>query len=149
MLRHSKAKSPAMVQETSSLCVSLSGYKLHDFSSPFFAHLLICFILSFPAYLFVSPLTGQKNGHLIAPESLLVLWFQPEAETRLSLNHKSEFPVGLNNPSRSPIVSLAEPTRILGSLYLRCNKADNYISQILFSVYSLARVGQLWHLHKI
>ena len=53
--------------------MSLSDYKLHDFSSPFFAHLLICFILSFPAYLFVSPLTGQKNGHLIAPESLLVV----------------------------------------------------------------------------
>ena len=149
MLRDSKAKSSAMVQETSSLCMSLSDYRLHDFSSPFFAYFLICFIFLF-LHICLFLLSQDKKMGILQLESLYLsrgfsqrqrlncLWITNWISNRI----KWSIQMACCQPCRTHMHSRV-------SIPCDAMKPVTTFLRILFSVYSLARVGQLRHLHKI
>jgi len=123
----------------------ISYHLLHDFLSPFFAYLLH---LSFPAYLFV--LSQDKKMGISQLESLYLscgfsqrqrlncLWITNQISNRI----KWSIQFACCQPCRTHMHSRV-------SIPCDAMKPVTTFPRSLFSVYSLARVCQLRHLHKI
>lgn len=94
-----------------SVCLFLTiGYMISYHLS-----LLICFIFLFLPICLFSHRTKKWASHSLRVFTCPVV----SARGRDSTVSESQikFPIGLNDPSSSPVVNLAEPTCILGSLY--------------------------------
>lgn len=127
-----------------SVCLFLT-YRLHDFLSPF---LLICFIFLFLHICLFSHRTKKMGISQLESLYLSCGFSQRQRLNCLWITNQIS-----NRIKRSIQIACCQPcrTHMHSRVSIPCDamKPVTTFPRILFSVYSLARVCQLRHLHKI